>query len=55
MILDDNSKFGLRALTRAIGTLEATPTQTRARYWYSTHPTSAPSRVTIARQPTSAW
>ena len=29
MILDDNSKFGLRALTRAIGTLEATPTQIR--------------------------
>ena len=29
MILDDNSKFGLRALTRAIGILEATPTQIR--------------------------
>ena len=29
MILDDNSKFGLRALTRAIGTIEATPTQIR--------------------------
>ena len=29
MILDDNSKFGLRALTRAIGAIEATPTQIR--------------------------
>jgi len=29
MILDDNSKFGLRALTRAIGSIQATPTQIR--------------------------